>query len=329
LTATNVDNKKLREFKDKILKLDEHAEVIDGETVRHVKCGKSLSMKYAYSVGNFKTHLKTCKGPPKCSKLSSGGMKTLASMLQPNASAQPTTAHLRNDGDPSTSSKLSGSGTKTIMSMLQQNCQVTANSKKDDVPSFNNSLPPTKPCPGLGKANNTKIEVYLERSGAQGGGSNSVTVMTKSLFGKNTTYADLSNKCKRQVDTVRVHDSQWRNDCAARHIFSTACLKMVSSSAPCSSCLALLKLKAFCNALSIPLPDDENYKYNNHVYQGKSHIDLYAKCSGLRAIIEAEVSCRIFEFEHRYLSMNNKFSGSQISIHPICQGNHLWEIQRR
>ena len=292
----NIDNKKLQEFKNKIRKLDEHAEVMDGETVRHVKCGKSLSMKYAYSVGNFKTHLKTCKGPPKCSKLSGGGMKTLTSMLHPNASARPTTAHLKNDGDPSTSSRPSGSGTKTIMSMLQQNRGVVANSKKDDVQLFNNSLPPTsKPCPGLGKTNNAKIEVYLERSGAQGGGSNSVTVTTKLLFGKNTTYADLNNKRKRQVDTVRVHDSQWRNDRAARHIFSTACLKMVSSSAPCSSCLALLKLKAFRNALSIPLPDDENYKYNNHAYQEKSHIGLYAKCSGLQAIIEAEVSCHTFE----------------------------------
>jgi hypothetical protein len=113
----------------------------------------------------------------------------------------------------------------------------------------------------------------------------------------NTTYGELSNKRKTQVDTARIHDSQWRNDRAAGRVYSTACQKSVSSSLPCPSCLALLKLKAFRNALSVPLPDDQNYRYNNHAYQGKSHIDLYAKCAGLRGIIEAEVSPSTLKFK--------------------------------
>lgn len=123
-----------------------------------------------------------------------------------------------------------------------------------------------KPCPGLTRSDNVKIDLYLERSGAQGGGSKSVTVMAKDLFGRKVTYAELSDKRKTQVDTARIHDSQWRNDRAAGRVYSTMCQKTVSSSSPgpCPSCFAVLKLKAFQNALSIPLPDDNNYKYNNH-----------------------------------------------------------------
>jgi hypothetical protein len=100
-------------------------------------------MKYAYNTGNFKTHLKNCNGPSTTSKLPSGGMKTLTSMLQ-------------------------------------QNPQVIATTKKKLF------VPSAQPCPGLSKDNNAKIEIYLKRSGAQGGGSKSVTVTTKALFGKNT-----------------------------------------------------------------------------------------------------------------------------------------------
>ena len=251
-------------------------------------------MKYAYNIGNFKTHLKSCKGSPTTDKLSGAGMRTLGSMLQPKPLA-PTAA---NDGP-----EVAPSQRITVLSV--------------------------KPCPGFTKSDNVKIDVYLERSRAQGGGSQLVTVTTKELFGRNATYAELSDKHKMQVDTARVHDSKWHNDHAARCVYSTVCKKTVSFSlpGPCPSCLAALKLKAFRNTLSIPLPDNDKYKYNNHEYQGKSHIDLYAKCSGLHGIIEAEVSHFAPTWTQRISETNlspiNRIKNLPTFNMPkgLCQGN--------
>lgn len=106
-----------------------------------MQCGKLLIMKYAYNIGNFKTHLKSHKGPRTTLKFSGSGMKMLTSMLQPKPPATDIAA-----------------------------------------PSQRSTALPAKPCPGLTKSDNVKIDLYLECSRAQGGGSKSVTVMAKDLF---------------------------------------------------------------------------------------------------------------------------------------------------
>ncbi|KAJ7915715.1 hypothetical protein B0H13DRAFT_2324107 [Mycena leptocephala] len=44
------------------------------------------------------------------------------------------------------------------------------------------------------------------------------------------------------------------------------------------------------NAIKIECPDDDNYKYNNHKYRGNAKGVLYAKCVGLKEIIESSDS---------------------------------------
>ncbi|RDB22734.1 hypothetical protein Hypma_009977 [Hypsizygus marmoreus] len=188
--------------------------------------------------------------------------------------------HLETCDGPPKSAKLSGAGMKSITSMLQQHPPVA---------SCDSEL--EEPCPGLTAHNDTRIANYFEHSGAMGGGAPSVTKVAKELFGRKAVYADLSTKVKEKVQTAQMHQWKWRNDRSAGRVFSTSCKKTVgvhNPPLPCTACCQLLSLKAFKNALNVDVPDDKNFKFNNTVYQGKSHIDLYAKCSGLRWIIEAE-----------------------------------------
>jgi hypothetical protein len=87
------NNHKLATFRAKIARLDPHSEVIHGKLVRHFKCGKMHQMKYAYNVQNFETHITTCSGPSKNSKLPAGGMLSIHSYFQnPRTSETPSSS---------------------------------------------------------------------------------------------------------------------------------------------------------------------------------------------------------------------------------------------
>ena len=69
------------------------------------------------------------------------------------------------------------------------------------------------------------VERYLSRSGASGGGSKSIPVLSKALF--KTEFHNLKQKQKRIVIAEQVQRQTWRNDFVQRSIFSTACLKFI------------------------------------------------------------------------------------------------------
>lgn len=69
-------------FEDKIRRLDKNAHIFDSKSVRHVKCGKTFIMKYPYGVGNFRTHVLRCRGPPKSAKLPGGGMQLITTFFK-------------------------------------------------------------------------------------------------------------------------------------------------------------------------------------------------------------------------------------------------------
>ena len=74
-------------FKVKISQLDQYVVIVDSKAVRHLTCGKSLTMKASFDIGNFKTHAQKCSGPPKSKKLSGAGMLPLTSLFKPYANA--------------------------------------------------------------------------------------------------------------------------------------------------------------------------------------------------------------------------------------------------
>lgn len=241
----------LKDFERKIFALDANAHIIDIKTVRHIKCGKALSMKCPYNTGNFKTHVKNCTGPPKSLKgLSGAGMKPINTLFQSSATS------------------------KSIL----------------PIPSRT-----VDPCPGLDGATYPSVFHYLDRSGALGGGANSVTVIAQDLYGKR--YRKLSKKRKRQVKTAQKHDWRWQNDHSEGRIFSTECAKVSGSlkmSLACLACLSLLKLKAFKNAVAVVRPLDKNYRFNNTIYQNKKLAILYGRSTDLREVMEAPVCASVF-----------------------------------
>ena len=249
-------------FRAKVTNLDTKAIVVDPKTVRHSKCGKSLKMQTPYHLANFKSHVTKCNGPPKSSKTPGGGMMHINQAFNQQQLTQ---------------QGLSLRGTTCAR-----------------------SRGPPVPCPGLRNSDNAKIEVYLERTGARGGGGSSVSAISQDLYGK--PFYKLSQKRKNQVLLTQMHEWKWRNDHTNEAIFSTQCAKEaiipeplsklknsttpVQKPQPCGQCKSLLRFKNFKNALNVSQPSDENYKYLNKRYRNENLAALYGRCTGLREIFE-------------------------------------------
>jgi hypothetical protein len=267
-------------FHNKILELDPNSTILNPKTVRHFKCAKELKMKEPYNAGNFRKHIKTCKGTPKSHKLPAGGMKTLDNFF----------------AKPQVGSKTNSSSKPFIVSSK---------------PSI------IFPCPGLREASYPKILNYLERTGAHGGGGPSVSSLAVELFGKK--YRNLSRSRKQQVKMAQHHEWLWRNHHTEGTLYSTKCTKEAASAVPvardntssstsssdpqllpCKNCNALFELKAFKNILHKPQPDDKNYKYTNIEYHNERMASLFGRCTGLREIIEVSIfspaNCRLISF---------------------------------
>ena len=247
-------------FHSKILELDPNSTILNPKTVRHFRCGKELKMKEPYNTGNFRNHIKSCKGTPKSHKFPAGGMKTIDSFFGTRKAELVTVASTSNVSKPS----------KT--------------------PNF--------PCPSLQEASFSQIQDYLERTGALGGGGPSVSSLAAELFGKKYRY--LSKSRKQQVKMAQRHEWLWRNHHTEEAVYSTKCTKEAevryksspSSNPhllPCKNCNNLFKLKAFKNILHIPRPADENYKYVNIEYRNEKLASLFGCCKGLREIMEVSV----------------------------------------
>ena len=124
-----------------------------------------------------------------------------------------------------------------------------------------------EPCPGLSKADDAQIPVYLKRTAVNGGGSRSVTKIATELFAK--PFRKLSKQRKTKVRLMQNHEQQWRNDHFMLHVFATTCTTTCNGYdpdgrvRPCHSCQSLLKLHAFQTRINVLLPEDENYKYVN------------------------------------------------------------------
>ncbi|KAJ7712478.1 hypothetical protein B0H14DRAFT_3018370 [Mycena olivaceomarginata] len=148
---------------------------------------------------------------------------------------------------------------------------------------------PIQPCPGLTAADSPYLPRYLQRTGTEGGGGRSLTVIAKEKFGK---LFSMLNKVKRKlVSDTQVHEHRWRNDHSNLRIFSTRCKKEVGSSfasrpLPCSECSSLLGLKNFKQAIRRPAPDDKNYIYVNDKYRNQLLGEIYGRAIGLKEIIE-------------------------------------------
>ena len=142
--------------------------------------------------------------------------------------------HIVNCSGPPKSVKLPAGGMQTIGTFFQ---------RKSSSSQSSSTLQTALPCPGLSSDCNAKIKVYLDHTGAHGGGASSVTVISHEFYGKK--YRHLSRSRKIQVKVAQKHDWVWRNDAEGGRVFSTACGGKASGPAsspePCTACVTLLK----------------------------------------------------------------------------------------
>lgn len=126
------------------------------------------------------------------------------------------TNHIKTCKGTPKSHKLPAGGMKTLNNFFSK-AEVSKESKLSSKPSI------IFPCPGLREESYPKVLDYLERTGAHGGGSPSVSSLASELFGKK--YRNLSTSRKRQVKMAQYHESLWRNHHTEGTVYSTKCMK--------------------------------------------------------------------------------------------------------
>jgi len=150
-----IDPDKFSRFKDKILKLDPHADFLIGGdicAVRHSKCGGVKKQKTSYNTSYFVNHVVKCQGPSK------------------------KNAHTINVDR------------SVLTNFLQRPCPPA----DPNPPAHADSV--ARHCPGLTPELNPKISVYLVRSQAAGGGARPRRDIVHQLFGEEKKWGDLNER---------------------------------------------------------------------------------------------------------------------------------------
>lgn len=126
-----------------------------------------------------------------------------------------------------------------------------------------------RPCLGLGKDQDERIETYISRVISEGAGSHSDMHFTKSYFGDEVQYSELDESCRRVVAAAQVHSQKWKISHTLGSVFSTNCQRNIITadkmqSLVCDQCLNLLKLDAFKKALRTKPAALKNLKFTPH-----------------------------------------------------------------
>jgi hypothetical protein len=233
------DERKWAIFKSKIMSIVPQSEVDDtnpkcARDALHVKCGKLLRMATVYDISLYKRHVQNCK-----SHTATAGMHTLDKGLQFVFRQQPGSS------------------------------SVNSNARLCDETII------LQPCPGLSEDDEPRIKTYLLRTTVSSAGGISIDAVAEQMY--NTPYKNLSGDRKQDVRVGQVHTHRWSLDHQKRRVFAIGeecCLQNVPCSSsssgrprPCRPCKALLKNRAFQNAMNRNIPDDENRKFTPHLYQ--------------------------------------------------------------
>ncbi|KAL0564576.1 hypothetical protein V5O48_017469, partial [Marasmius crinis-equi] len=223
------------------------------------ECGKAYAMKEPYNTWYFKKHVKDCSTP-----------SSDANNPKRKRKQQP------------------GAGMYQLDTFF-------ASSSKPSVSITPAPQPVEVPCSGLTPAYNPLIEMYIDRTGAEGGGARSVNAISKQIYG--VRFKRLSPGRKQRVKHVQRTSQAWKIDRQLYAVFSSNCSQIVlvnpSSSTPeapriCASCLAIGRRKVFKKAVAIPRPLDKNYKYLNKEYRNQSVSSICARTKGLEKLMGFE-----------------------------------------
>lgn len=266
-------------FKKTCLEFDELAEFELEKRWRvfHSHCGKWTTMKEAYSTQRFREHVKKCNDERVRQKTSKQRSRDDSNVPQEGLRA--TTLHrFFSEAPPAQTSMERKSEPESTTAQ-----QGTKRTRTEMI---------LTPCPGITGTHEARVPIYLQRTGAPGGGAPSVTAIARVLYrDAELVFSMLSPEEKQPVYTKQSHQMTWRNNHAAQAVFSSSCEKVVRRTALglCDACLQVLQSKAFRNAIRIGVPEDKNYKYLNERYRNNSLGQLYARSHGLQDLIEDQV----------------------------------------
>ena len=151
------------------------------------------------------------------------------------------------------------------------------------------------PCPGITKVDDARVIEYMKWTGVLGGGGRSLASISKEKFKK--IFSKLKSvKNRKTVVDVQMHEWKWRNNHENLCVYSTLCQKNVCHCSanekcpkPCSSFTTVLQSRPFKNAICIPIPSDENYKFINICFHNKLLGNIFGHTIGVKHIIEDDV----------------------------------------
>ncbi|KZV67782.1 hypothetical protein PENSPDRAFT_610974 [Peniophora sp. CONT] len=170
-----------------------------------------------------------------------------------------------------------------------------------DAPTTPHSTAPPLPCPGLRRERDTRIDRYLYRSMAAGGGAPSRHSLAFELFAhilskKRCAWARLTPQRQRMVLRREEDRFAWRNSRASNAVFSSKCSDVSRSppgtpeqdALPCAECDDLYLLHTFQVALNRSVPDEDNMKYVPTIYRFEELGDIYARIRGVKKLMESD-----------------------------------------
>lgn len=160
-----------------------------------------------------------------------------------------------------------------------------------------------KPCPGITKCFEPRVEQYLKAVESDGGGSKSVGYFSKEIFDKE--YNALTKTEQNQVHAAVAHGRTWcnhyekgveavfacgENPCECFLEIEDGSEDLLKSAAPCDNCILVHRSSIFQKALNKKRADSETKKFipDTHVHS-KLQI-VYKQFKGLESLVtEAEV----------------------------------------
>ena len=211
-------------------------------------------------------------------------------------------------------------------------CKATGSTNRfSTLSGFLSKVPPSKPktkrnlvvhpCEGITERSDARVPKLIRRTGADGGGARSVTIIALELFKK--MYFQLSTRRKSIVDKTQMHEWTFRLDRTAIAVHSTSCEKSVTvwddSKGPhtCLTCREMLERDACLkSALRVNMPLDNNFKHLNYRFQGKSDAERYAKTQGLLSLIEDKV-CALSS-DSNDIFVNSSANLTQDTKNSVC-----------
>lgn len=149
------------------------------------------------------------------------------------------------------------------------------------------------PCPGLSRLSDRRIDRYMSRTSATGGGSPTRMEIARGLWQleKDVHWGDLSAKRQRLVLRQEEIQQVWRISQANQAVYASNCMPIVHTSTStedraCEACRSLYAVHTFHVAIQRPMPEEKNFKFTPKAYRSPELGDIYLKYKGVRDLVE-------------------------------------------